>query len=142
MIVDWLKHAFITKFNHVRASIYERFTDVLAKDVLLAGTLGGGRGRLNGRSVCPLTKVGCLADQRELQHPVFLDQSPLVARRLGFASIPLACLVIRIGAQAVGMLTTTAHHADDMPGFGRGGWAWIGIKWTAGIGVGLCAWGW
>jgi hypothetical protein len=46
--VDWLKHAFITKFNHVRASVYGRFMDVLAKDVLFAGTLrgvhtGGGR---------------------------------------------------------------------------------------------------
>jgi hypothetical protein len=39
MVVDWLKHAFITKFNHVRASIYGRFTDVLAKDVLLAGSM-------------------------------------------------------------------------------------------------------
>jgi hypothetical protein len=39
MVVDWLKHAFITKFNHVRASVYGRFTDVLAKDVLLAGSM-------------------------------------------------------------------------------------------------------
>ena len=38
MLVDWLKHAFITKFNHVRASVYERFTDVLAKDVLQVGS--------------------------------------------------------------------------------------------------------
>lgn len=38
MLVDWLKHAFITKFNHVRASVYGRYTDVLAKDVMLAGS--------------------------------------------------------------------------------------------------------
>lgn len=38
MLVDWLKHAFIAKFNHVRATVYGRFTDILAKDVLLAGT--------------------------------------------------------------------------------------------------------
>lgn len=37
MAVDWLKHAFITKFNHIRASVYARFSDVLAKDVLQAG---------------------------------------------------------------------------------------------------------
>lgn len=43
MGVDWLKHAFITKFNHVRATVYERFTDVLAKDVLAAGSLSAGR---------------------------------------------------------------------------------------------------
>jgi predicted metal-dependent phosphoesterase TrpH len=32
MAVDWLKHAFITKFNHIRASVYDRYLDVLCKD--------------------------------------------------------------------------------------------------------------
>lgn len=45
MVVDWMKHAFIAKFNHVRASVYGRFTDVLAKDVLLAGTIGSSSGK-------------------------------------------------------------------------------------------------
>ena len=74
------------------------------------------------------------------QHPLLLDQSPLVARRLGFASIPLACLVIRIGVQAIGMLTT--HQADDALSLSMGDWVWIVIKWSGGIGIGLCAWGW
>jgi Eukaryotic membrane protein family len=32
MLVDWVKHAYITKFNNTRPSIYGRFLDVLAKD--------------------------------------------------------------------------------------------------------------
>ncbi|KAA8894234.1 eukaryotic membrane protein family-domain-containing protein [Sphaerosporella brunnea] len=32
MLVDWLKHAYITKFNNVRPVIYERFLDVQCKD--------------------------------------------------------------------------------------------------------------
>jgi hypothetical protein len=32
MIVDWLKHAYINKFNNVKPNIYGRFLDVLAKD--------------------------------------------------------------------------------------------------------------
>ena len=32
MLVDWLKHAYINKFNSVKPSIYGRFLDVLAKD--------------------------------------------------------------------------------------------------------------
>ncbi|WVR04077.1 hypothetical protein IAU60_001076 [Kwoniella sp. DSM 27419] len=125
MIVDWLKHAFITKFNHVRASVYERFTDVLAKDVLLAGSPGGSS-RARGRN-----------------HQVLLDQSPLVARRLGFASIPLACLVIRISAQAIGMLTSSSHHTDENIDITSGGWgtAWVAFKWASWVGVALCAWG-
>ena len=50
MGVDWLKHAFITKFNHIRASVYGRFADVLAKDVLATGNLGEAS-RRKGRNV-------------------------------------------------------------------------------------------
>jgi hypothetical protein len=32
MLVDWLKHAYITKFNNTSPAIYGRFLDVLAKD--------------------------------------------------------------------------------------------------------------
>jgi hypothetical protein len=32
MFVDWLKHAYITKFNQVKPDVYEKFLDVLAKD--------------------------------------------------------------------------------------------------------------
>lgn len=32
MLVDWLKHAYINKFNSVKPDIYGRFLDVLAKD--------------------------------------------------------------------------------------------------------------
>ncbi|WWC87545.1 uncharacterized protein L201_002435 [Kwoniella dendrophila CBS 6074] len=124
MVVDWLKHAFITKFNHVRASVYERFTDVLAKDVLLAGSSGNGRSRMRGRN-----------------HQVLLDQSPLVARRLGFASIPLACLVLRVSAQAIGMLSTSSHSGESINNLTAEDWAWTILKWTSWTGVGLCAWG-
>lgn len=122
-MVDWLKHAFIAKFNHVRATVYGRFTDVLAKDVLLAGTIGSGRGR----------------DQKR-KHPILLDQSPLVARRLGIAAIPLAVLVIRMGAQAVGMIMTSTHAIDGQAL--SSGWLWTALKWTAGILVAIIIWGW
>lgn len=141
MLVDWLKHAFITKFNHVRSSVYGRFTDVLAKDVLLAGSLNNIRNLINGRTVRHSSCYSGNSAKNTLQHPVLLDQSPLVARRLGFASIPLACLVIRVGAQAIGMLTNSSHHTEESSD-PHGGWAWLVIRWTAGIGIGLIAWGW
>lgn len=43
MLVDWLKHAFITKFNHIRPSVYERYKDVLCRD-LASGSAVGRRG--------------------------------------------------------------------------------------------------
>jgi hypothetical protein len=32
IIVDWLKHAYISKFNNVKPAVYQRYLDVLAKD--------------------------------------------------------------------------------------------------------------
>jgi len=32
MFVDWLKHAYITKFNQYKPEVYSKFFDVLAKD--------------------------------------------------------------------------------------------------------------
>ncbi|GAA6040433.1 hypothetical protein JCM8097_004547 [Rhodosporidiobolus ruineniae] len=78
--VDWLKHAFITKFNHIRPGVYGRYVDVLCKDLV--------------------------AGKRDSEQP-FVDQSPSVARRLGFAALPLGCLVVRVISQAFEML------ADD-----------------------------
>jgi hypothetical protein len=82
-LVDWLKHAFITKFNHIRPSVYERYKDVLCRDLASGSRLGA---RKHG----------------------YVDQSPVVARRLGFASLPLAVLTILIGTQAVILLASAA----------------------------------
>ena len=139
MLVDWLKHAFITKFNHVRASVYERFTDVLAKDVLQVGSFAS-RPSMKDKKVDSAERP---SEHAEHQYPILLDQSPLVTRRMGFASIPLACLVLRISVQAIGMLSSSSHHSDaEMSSMGFGAWAWTILKWAGGIGVGLSAWGW
>lgn len=83
MLVDWLKHAFITKFNHIRPSVYERYTDVLCLDL----SSGSAVGRL-----------------RTARKHSYVDQSPLVARRLGFAAIPLAVVAILVGAQSINLV--------------------------------------
>jgi len=40
MLVDWLKHAFITKFNHIRPTVYERYIDVLCRDLSSMSAVG------------------------------------------------------------------------------------------------------
>ncbi|KAL4242771.1 TAPT1 family protein [Abortiporus biennis] len=90
MLVDWLKHAFITKFNHIRPSVYERYTDVLCRDLSTGSTVG----------------------RRGARKHTYVDQSPVVARRLGFASLPLAVLAILIGSQSINLLISM-HTADD-----------------------------
>lgn len=94
-IVDWLKHAFITKFNHIRPSIYGRFMDVLCRDLVIAGP---------GR-------------KEQARKHTFVDQSPIVSRRLGFAALPLACLLVRVSSQIFNMLADTSHFDEcAMPG--------------------------
>ncbi|TIB72920.1 DUF747-domain-containing protein [Wallemia mellicola] len=80
MAVDWLKHAFITKFMHIRPSIYGRFVDILAGDL-----------------VSTTKKIGA---------PV--DLAPKASRRLGFAAIPLGAFVVRVAVQALGMLSDSS----------------------------------
>lgn len=69
VFADWIKHAFITKFNGHDAGLYKRFTLVLVQDVTEA--------RHDFRS-----------------RPV-LDRTHSLARRIGLAQLPLACIVMR-----------------------------------------------
>ncbi|RIB05025.1 eukaryotic membrane protein family-domain-containing protein [Gigaspora rosea] len=69
LMVDWLKHAFITKFNQIRPSIYDRYIDILSRD-LVDGNV-----------------------QKSENQKKFADSSLMVSRRIGFAALPLACLV-------------------------------------------------
>ncbi|KAI9461232.1 eukaryotic membrane protein family-domain-containing protein [Lactarius psammicola] len=89
-IVDWLKHAFITKFNHIRPSVYERYKDVLCRDLASGSRLGA-------------------------RKHSYVDQSPVVARRLGFSSLPLAVLTILIGTQAIALLQPLGSPTLSLP---------------------------
>jgi hypothetical protein len=57
MLVDWLKHAYISKFNNTRPAIYGRFLDVLAKDYY---TNAFGDQNLTKRLGLPVIPLSCL----------------------------------------------------------------------------------
>jgi hypothetical protein len=52
VFVDWLKHAFITKFNHIRPSVYERYIDILCRDLSV-----GSVWNRNTRKVRPIAQL-------------------------------------------------------------------------------------
>ncbi|KAJ3414026.1 hypothetical protein HDV05_007151 [Chytridiales sp. JEL 0842] len=85
VLVDWLKHAFITKFNQIRPNVYSRFYDSLCRDLV--------RGKHSHTNSLEEDQKGVV------------DSSPVVARRIGFVSIPLACLMVRVSLQTIRMLT-------------------------------------
>ncbi|KAF2452918.1 eukaryotic membrane protein family-domain-containing protein [Lineolata rhizophorae] len=79
MFVDWLKHAYITKFNNVRPAIYSRFLDLLARDYYVhAFSADAGAGAPHG-----------------------------LTRRLGLPVLPLSCLFIRSSIQTYRMFLAT-----------------------------------
>lgn len=67
LLADWLKHSFITKFNFIRSSVYPEYALLLAGDVTGIGHEG-----------------------------VNLDHSHAVVKRIGFAQIPLVCVMLRL----------------------------------------------
>ncbi|KRZ78979.1 Protein TAPT1 -like protein [Trichinella papuae] len=71
LLVDWVKHAFITKFNEIPADVYKDFTITIAYDVA------------KSRQVNALT-----------------DHCDQVSRRMGFIPLPLSVLVFRILSQS------------------------------------------
>ncbi|WFD24910.1 hypothetical protein MEQU1_003616 [Malassezia equina] len=85
VLVDWLKHAFITKQNHIRPAVYGRYMDVLCRDLLPSPTATAMDGHVQRQSS-------------------LVDQTPLVTRRLGLAVLPLVCVTVRLAFQIVDML--------------------------------------
>lgn len=69
---DWLKHAFITKFNFIPSTVYPEYSLLLAGDVTGIGHEG-----------------------------VNLDHSHAVVKRIGFAQMPLVCVMARLVREAV-----------------------------------------
>jgi len=67
ILVDWIKHCFIIKFNSILPTVYREYTASLSHDL-----------------------TSCRQDG------VILDHTYAVTRRLGFAQIPLTCVFLRL----------------------------------------------
>lgn len=73
MLVDWLKHAYINKFNNTRPTIYGRFLDILAKDYY---TNAFGDQNLTRRLGLPVIPLSCLFFRVSVQtYKMFLAAS-------------------------------------------------------------------
>ncbi|CAI2171744.1 12621_t:CDS:1 [Funneliformis geosporum] len=100
LLVDWLKHAFITKFNHIRTSVYDRYIDMLSRDLVIGNpTRNPNHNEMNNH----------------VKSQKFVDQSPIVSRRIGFAALPLTCFTISVTLQTVTMIYDWVHEMEDNP---------------------------
>ena len=72
VLVDWIKHSFVGKFNGLKPNVYHQFRHSLYRDLLGFKSHGKKLIRTGNNS----------------------SRTPVVSRRMGFVSLPLACLVI------------------------------------------------
>lgn len=73
IIVDWTKHIFIIKFNRIQTTAYENFREALSRDMAPRG---------GSKDPYPSKKK-------------MLDHTQTVAQRIGLATLPLTCVVLR-----------------------------------------------
>jgi len=113
MLVDWLKHAYISKFNATSPSVYGRFLDVLAKDYY---SNAFAEQNLMKRLGLPVIPLACLFIRATLQtYHMFLatnvsaSASPLsspttvaVALDIGTTSSPVIAQIDTIFRTALG----------------------------------------
>ncbi|KMU74313.1 hypothetical protein CISG_04662 [Coccidioides immitis RMSCC 3703] len=89
MLVDWLKHAYINKFNNIRPSIYGRFLDILTKDYY---TNAFADQNLNRRLGLPIIPLSCLFFRVSIQTyqmflTAWLPQSPSLTTQSNATSL-------------------------------------------------------
>ncbi|KAI8323096.1 DUF747-domain-containing protein, partial [Martensiomyces pterosporus] len=87
ILIDWIKHAFITKLNWIRPEIYSHYIDILSRDLACS-------------------RSGTAARASVTQPQLFVDQSSRVARRLGLSPMPLACLIMLMLMQVLHILAS------------------------------------
>lgn len=106
MLVDWIKHAYITKFNNTKPAIYGRFLDVLAKDYYSNAFADPNLTRRLGLPVIPLA---CLFIRASVQtyHMFLATHMPL--------PLPSTATSLSVDSAAASPATTAAlQHIDQI----------------------------
>ena len=106
MLVDWIKHAYITKFNNTKPAIYGRFLDVLAKDYYSNAFADPNLTRRLGLPVIPLA---CLFIRASVQtyHMFLATHMPL--------PLPSPATSLSVDNAAASPATTAAlQHIDQI----------------------------
>ncbi len=106
MLVDWIKHAYITKFNNTKPAIYGRFLDVIAKDYYSNAFADPNLTRRLGLPVIPLA---CLFIRASVQtyHMFLATHMPL--------PLPSTATSLSVDSAAASPATTAAlQHIDQI----------------------------
>ncbi|TAQ86994.1 hypothetical protein B7494_g4690 [Chlorociboria aeruginascens] len=106
MLVDWIKHAYISKFNNVKPAVYQRFLDILAKDYYTNAFVNQNLIKRLGLPVIPLS---CLSIRASVQtyHMFLATHVP--------APIPSTATALSVDSATTSPATTAAlEHFDNI----------------------------
>lgn len=108
MIVDWLKHAYISKFNNIKPGLYGRFLDVLTKDYYSHAFADQNLTKRLGLPVLPLS---CLFIRASVQtyHMLIATHMPLP-----MPSTATALAVESASAETSPSTTAALAHIDQI----------------------------
>lgn len=108
MLVDFIKHAFIQKFNGLSSQLYEDFSYVLRQDLLeRIDTKSVSASKINNsnfttsissKNLLELDNSSLDKKKNNIKKPnkdVILDHSYKVSHRLGLSQIPIGCVFLR-----------------------------------------------
>lgn len=95
----------------VRPAVYGRFIDVLCRDLTSGSSSLATTVRFSEVIHSSIQQDADVSSHNQ----AFADQSPSLARRLGFAALPLGCLVVRVIFQTIEILADTSHIDECAP---------------------------
>ncbi|KAF2860568.1 DUF747-domain-containing protein [Piedraia hortae CBS 480.64] len=131
-LVDWIKHAYINKFNNLRPAVYGRYLDVLAKDYYAHAFLDQNLMKRLGLPVIPLSCLfirACLQCYRMLA-AVYLP--PTSAEIVAPRSRNFAALEWVLGARSA---EDAIAFAAMLAFFGAGYFVLLAAKLVLGMGI-------
>ncbi|PKS11313.1 hypothetical protein jhhlp_003075 [Lomentospora prolificans] len=93
ILVDIIKHAYVTKFNNIKRTFYSRILDILCKDYYTNVSLSN--------------PFDYFASRVDPNYSSKAFTTPSLTRRLGLPVLPLSCLFIRASFQTYHMFLST-----------------------------------
>ena len=94
LVVDWVKHSFITKFNNHSAALYEDYMEILSRDVAFSTFVDLLSQHIGSPSRLTPTNKASATAAYTASKPI-VDPTQTIARRVGLACIPISCVILR-----------------------------------------------
>ena len=122
VVVDWLKHAYITKFNNIRPRIYRKFLDVLTMDYAENAFADQIMTKRTGLPVLPLAAV--FVRMLLQSYSIFIEQSQSSTT----SNAASTTFTLASSPSAIIALEKIDAYLNFMPG--RSGYSTAGLYWS------------